>query len=176
MANVSLPVLDTYPTHEWKSHSAGYPFQVNQAGRMVYYGRAMAGIGSWEGQGGEAGYITLDGTPQELTWLVQFQHRPVRIELFHEDSGNVPSSTNFNIDYEFRERAMTGGNNSRWVSLYSGVGDEPTVNVTLGESYEVRDVEYRLTLNGHTGDEIRVSPYNQYLQPYQFGGRRQRTR
>ena len=172
----SIGDQDQYQTHEWKSHSAGYPFQVNQAGRGVYFGRAMAGIGSWEGQSGEAGYITLDGGPQHLTWLVQFQHRPVRLELYHEDGGNVPSATNFNIDYEFRERAMTGNNVSRWVSLYSGVGDAPTVNLKFGETNEVRDVEYRLTLQGANGHEIRVVPYNQYLQASQFRGSRQGVR
>ena len=171
MSESSIQVSDTFEEHEWPSTGAGYPFQVSQAGRMVYQGRAMAGIGSWEGQAGEPGYITLNGTPQELRWRVPYQHRPVRIVLFHEDGGNNPSTTNFNIDYEYRETAITGGGNVRWVSLYTGVGDTPTVNVKLGETNEVRDVEYRLRLNGQNGHEIRVSPYNQSLQGKKFGPR-----
>ncbi len=167
----SIGDQDQYQTHEWPSYGGGYPFQVNQAGRGVYFGRPMAGIGSWEGQSGEPGYITMNGNLQTMEWQVQFQHRPVRLILYHEDGSGTPSNVNYNIDYYYREYSST-----RWIRIGGGVSAQSTFIERFGETNEVRDVMYRLTIQGTNGHVVYVTPYNQYLQAAQFRGRRQTTR
>lgn len=162
---------DSYPTHEWKSTPLGYPFQVLQAGRMIYYGRAQALVGAWEGEEGDPGYITLDGDLQTLAWNVPFQHRPVRLVLYHEDAAGNPSVANVAVDYYYRERGMV-----KWTRIGGGAMTTVTYNEAFGMTWERADGEYMLTLQGTNTHLMWVTPYNQYLQAYQRTGRRQMYR
>ena len=166
MAESSIAISDTFDLPNWESTGAGYPFQVRQAGRMVYYGRAMAGTGSWEGQAGEPGYITMNGLLQTLEWNVGLPHRPVRLLLYHEDAGGNPSNANYNIDYYYRDKST-----NRYIRIGGGVSSLTTYIERFGETNEVSDVWYRLTIQGTNGHVIYVTPYNQYLQGRRFGPR-----
>ena len=135
---------------------------------MVYFGRAMAGTGSWEGTANEPGYITLDGDLQTLEWKVQPQHRPVRLVMYHEDSGGTPSVANVDVNYYYREKGV-----NKWGLVGGGVMNTITYNEFFGETYERQGGEYRLTLQGTDTHLIWVTPYNQYLQAFEHTGRRQ---
>ena len=161
----SISDRDRFAYGVWDSRS--YPFEVQQAGRMVYLGRARGGHGSWEGTG-QVGYITLNGDLQTLEWKVPAQHRPVRLIVYHEDAGGVPSAANVNVDYYYFDKGM-----NKWVLFGGGISTEATYNEGFGETHERQDVHYRLTLQGPNGHIIWVTPYNQYLQGEQFRTRRQ---
>lgn len=165
----SISERDSYAFKDWPSHT--YPFEAQQAGRMVYFGRAPAQVGSWEGTSPEIGYITLDGTLQTLDWKIPAQHRPVRLIVYHEDAVGNPSATNLSIDYYYREYAM-----GKWIRIGGGVSGAATYEELFGETHESRDVMYRLTLQGTDTHLVWVTPYNQYLQANQFYGRRQSLR
>ena len=170
MSESNIRVPDTFPVARWPG-SNGYGFQPLQAGRMVYLGRAMAGDGEWEGSGGEVGYITLDGDLQTLMWKVPVQHRPVRLVLYHEDAAGNGSVANVNVDYFFRDKGVL-----KWTRIGGGVMNTITYQEPFGETWEHQDGEYMLTLQGTDTHLMWVTPYYQYLQAAQYGGRRQGLR
>lgn len=168
MTESSIRVADTFPIEDWTSF-IGYSFHPQQAGRMVYSGRALAGDGSWEGQAGEPGYLTMNGLLQTLEWKVPVGHRPVRLVIYHEDGSGNPSNANYNIDYYYLDKGY-----NKWTRIGGGVSSLSTFIERFGETNEVADVIYRLTVQGTNGHIIWVVPYNQYLQGKQFLGKRQR--
>ena len=168
MSESDIRVADSYALSKWPG---AYPFEAQQAGRMVYYGRAPSGVGSWEGTSPEVGYITLDGFLQTLDWKVPVGHRPVRLVLYHEDAAGNPSVANVNVDYYYRDKR-----HQRFNRIGGAVMATATYNEYFGVTYESADVHYRLTLQGTEGHVIYVVPYYQYLQGSQFTGKRQAMR
>ena len=166
MSESNIRVADSYALSKWESRT--YPFEAQQAGRMVYYGRAPAGVGDWDGTSPEVGYVTLDGLLQTLDWKVPVGHRPVRLMIYHEDAGGIPSAANVTVDYYYRDRG-----DLKFHRIGGGVSGAPTWSEAYGETHENADVHYRLTLQGPDGHLIWVVPYYQYLQGKQFTGSRQ---
>jgi hypothetical protein len=135
-------------------------------GKNVYCGRATAGIGSWEGQAEEPGYITMDGTLQEIYFKVEGPHRPVRIVLHHEDGSGNDSSAVYNLNYDYYDVDI-----GKWTEVVDHAVDEPGFSEGLGETWERLSSEYRITLQGTNGHIIWVSPYFQLLRMDEFAGR-----
>ena len=140
-----------YDWVEWTSRT--YPFKAQHVGKSVYKGRAIAETGSWEGQAQQTGYITLDGTLQTLQWKVGGQHRPVRLVLMQTDSGYNPSAANYNMDYYYRDTALGIADASMWEEIDSQVPGTATYTGYYGETYERQTSEYRLTLQGTSGNQ-----------------------
>ena len=161
----SISDRDRYAFQRWDSNT--FPFDAQQAGRMVYYGRAPAAEGDWEGAAG-IGYLTATGVLQTLEWKVPAQHRPIKLVVYHEDAAGVPSAVNLNLDYYYFVRAL-----NRWVRLGGAVSAAATYIEYFGEAREVSDCRYRLTLNPTAGQLLYVTPYNQRLQAKQFKRERQ---
>ena len=159
-----------YQVSEWTSRT--YPFKPQLVGKRIWKGRATAETGLWEGQAEQNGYITLDGTLQTLQWKVEGNHRPVRLVLMQTDSGYNPSAANYNMDYYYRESAVGDRDVNMWEEIDSQVPGTPTYSGYYGETYERQTSEYRLTLQGTSGNLIWVTPYNQYLGAV-YGAKRQ---
>jgi len=152
----------------WPSSSEGYPFHTESCGKLIFMGRGLAGEGSWEGQAGEPGYITMDGCLQTLQWKVPFRHRPVRLVLQHEDGSGNPSAAAYNVSYGYYDIAI-----GEWVGEYSHAVDESAHVVLFGEAYERQGCHWKLEIQGTSGHVLKVTPYNQYIDGDQFRGKRQ---
>ena len=164
-----------FNTSEWTSRT--YPFKVQLVGKRVFKGRALAGDRSWEGQGGQTGYITMDGTLQTLQFKVEGNHRPVRFVMYHTDGNFAPNSSNYNLDIYYYETAIgapgTGGNElSRWERIGGGVVGAASHTEYAGETYERQTSEYRITFQGTSGHILFVAPYMQSLEDT-WGSKRQ---
>ena len=163
----SVPDYGRYDFVRWDSRT--YPFSTQHVGKRVYKGKALAEEGSWEGQGGATGYITMDGQLQTLQWKVEGNHRPVRLVLLQADSGFQLSAANYNMDYYYRDTSLGISDATMWELIDSQVPGTATYTGRYGETYERQTSEYRLTLQGTTGNIIWVSPYMQYIDPPGWG-------
>lgn len=155
--------IRTGPTaySRWLS-GTGHKFQTRHVGKGIYEGYATGQDGAWDGTATEAGYITLDGTIQDIQFKVEGNHRIVMFEFYHTDGTN-PSAANYNIYIEY----MTRGD-YMWHELYAHAVDEVNHLVPFGETYERLTSTYRIRLQGTDGHFIYVTPRMQMIKTDAF--------
>ena len=130
--------------------SKDWPFKLEYVGTGVYEGTPKEGHGKWESI---AGKVALDGTLQDIYFKVPFNHRPVRVLLYHIDAGANPSAAAYSWGLDYMGRDSYGGV-TVWHEYNSGIANAVTEMAEFGETWETIMNHYRLRLQGTSGHYI----------------------
>jgi len=144
-------IKDQYGTETYyELESRDYPFKLEYIGVGVSEGVPKVGHGLWETT---AGKIALDGTLQDIWFKVPFNHRPVRLLLYHIDAQAAPSSAAYSWWLEYESRASYG-EVPVWLEYASGVANGVTELAEFGETWETLLNHYRLRIIGPDGHYV----------------------